>query len=151
MSKEYSSERQADDFNLVHFIEAQELVYPRVTNELKNGKKQSHWMWFIFPQVIGLGISSISNLYSIKSIEEAKAYLNHPVLGKRLIECSAILLDIKDKSANEIFGFPDNVKLQSCMTLFSTVSSKEPVFDKILAKYFKNVKDQRTIEILNTL
>lgn len=151
MSKQYSSERQAHDFDLVRFIEAQEFVYPRVTNELQNGKKQSHWMWFIFPQVIGLGISSISKLYSIKSIEEAKAYLNHPVLGKRLIECSAILLDIKDKSANEIFGFPDNVKLQSCMTLFSTVSPEEPVFDKVLTKYFKNAKDQRTIEILNTL
>ena len=151
MSNEYGSDKKVHDFNLNRFKEAQEFIYPKVISELREGNKQSHWMWFIFPQIEGLGKSMTSIRYSIKSSEEARAYLNHPVLGPRLLECSAILLDVPGKSANEIFGFPDNVKLQSCMTLFSIVFPEEQVFAKVLAKYFKNIKDQHTIEILKTL
>lgn len=149
MSKKYDSEKREHDFELIRFIEAQEIIYNKVIIELRNGHKESHWMWFIFPQIEGLGTSLTAIRYSIKNIEEAKAYLNHPVLGPRLLECTAILLDIQGKSADEIFGFPDYLKLQSCMTLFSIVSPPESVFAQVLEKYFKNKKDDRTIDILN--
>ena len=151
MSDKYSSGIKAHDFDLNRFTQAQEHVYLTVIRELKNGNKQSHWMWFIFPQINGLGKRSTSRLYSIKSVEEVHAYLNHPVLGARLLECSSILLSITGKSANQIFGFPDNIKLQSCMTLFSIIATGQVVFGEVLSKYFNNNKDQHTIDILHTL
>ena len=138
----------SSDLNLNRFVAAQEKLYETVIAELKNGNKQTHWMWFIFPQIDGLGNSTYAKLYAIKSIEEAKAYLNHPLLGARLLECSQILLTIKNKSANDILGFPDYVKLQSCMTLFSLIFPLEKIFTEVLAKYYDSKKDNKTIEIL---
>ncbi len=139
------------EHHLNRFVEAQEHIYSRVVSELKNGYKQSHWMWFIFPQIEGLGKSQTSRRYSIKSMEEAKAYFHHPILGTRLVECSTILLGIAKNSATEIFGYPDDVKLQSCMTLFAVAAPEEPVFGKVLLKYFKNTKDQHTLDIIRKL
>lgn len=139
------------DTGINRFIRAQENIYPQVVNELQNGKKTSHWMWFIFPQIEGLGFSSTSKYYSIKTIAEAKEYVMHPVLGKRLLECSTILLNIEGKSAESIFGYPDNLKLQSSMTLFSFTSPESTVFLNVLNKYFNNKKDQKTLDILKTM
>src|SRR5690348_3268527 len=112
----------ADDrFDLDRFVRAQEEVYCRALSEITLGRKRSHWMWFIFPQIDGLGCSSTAKFYAIKSKDEAKAYLNHPRLGKRLNECAEALLKIKGKSATEIFGYPDDLKLRSSMTLFASV------------------------------
>jgi uncharacterized protein (DUF1810 family) len=139
------------DTGINRFIRAQENIYPQIVNELQNGKKTSHWMWFIFPQIEGLGFSSTSKYYSIKTIAEAKEYVMHPVLGKRLLECSTILLNIEGKSAESIFGYPDNLKLQSSMTLFSFTSPESTVFLNVLNKYFNNKKDQKTLDILKSM
>lgn len=133
------------------FLSAQQNIYSQVLKELQNGKKTSHWMWFIFPQIDGLGHSSTAKYYAIKNITEAKEYLAHPVLGKRLLECSEIILSIKNKSAEEIFGYPDYLKLRSCMTLFNFISPQENVFENLLNKYFANEKDEKTISILKQL
>jgi uncharacterized protein (DUF1810 family) len=106
-------------------------------------------MWFIFPQIEGLGRSSTAKRYAIKSLEEAAAYLNHPVLGQRLLQCSKSLLNIHGKSASAIFGFPDTWKLRSCMTLFATIANVDSVFARVLASYFNGQPDQQTLEILN--
>jgi len=127
-----------DIYNLDRFIKAQQDCYQIALKEIKNGKKSGHWMWFIFPQLDGLGSSPISKKYSIKNYQEAKEYLNHKILGKRLIEITNVLMKLKDKSARRIFGFPDDVKLKSSMTLFKIVSSNNEVFSKVLAKYFNN-------------
>lgn len=137
--------------DLNRFIKAQENIYPQVIRELQNGKKTSHWMWFIFPQIKGLGFSSTSKYYSIKTTEEAKQYVMHPVLGKRLLECLNIILKIEGKSVTEIFGSPDNVKLRSCMTLFSFIAPENPSFFDVLRKYFAGVKDQNTLTILKSM
>ncbi len=133
------------------FLEAQQNVYPRVLKELRNGKKTTHWMWFIFPQIEGLGHSSTAKYYSIKTIDEAKEYLAHPVLGKRLLECSNTILHINGRSANEIFGYPDDMKLRSCMTLFNSISPENKVFVDVLKKYFNSEKDQATLSILQKM
>lgn len=135
-------------YHLNRFIEAQEKIYPQVLKELRNGKKTSHWMWFIFPQIEGLGHSSTAKYYSIKSIEAAKEYLEHPILGKRLLECSNILLHIDGKTANEIFGYPDDLKLRSCMTLFKYIAPDEKVFTTLIEKYFTGKEDEKTASIL---
>lgn len=135
-------------YHLNRFIEAQEKIYPQVLKELRNGKKTSHWMWFIFPQIEGLGHSSTAKYYSIKSIEAAKEYLEHPILGKRLLECSNILLHIDGKTANEIFGYPDDLKLRSCMTLFNYIAPGEKVFTTVIEKYFTGKEDEKTASIL---
>ncbi|MEO8795136.1 MAG: DUF1810 domain-containing protein [Daejeonella sp.] len=137
--------------NLSRFLEAQENTYSSALREIKAGKKTSHWMWFIFPQIIGLGSTDYSIKYSIQSKREANAYLKHPVLGTRLIEISSALLSLNDVSAFEIFGKPDDRKLKSCMTLFSQVSGDEEVFNNVLAKYYNGELDQRTIQILSEL
>jgi len=135
------------DNNLNRFIEAQENVYYQVLSELQKGKKTSHWMWFIFPQIEGLGHSATAKYYSIKNSNEASQYIVHPVLGARLLECANILLEIKNKSAGEIFGYPDNLKLKSCLTLFSFVAPEHKVFEEVLQKYFKE-EDKKTLELL---
>lgn len=140
-----------DDTTINRFVQAQENIYAQVVKELKQGKKTSHWMWFIFPQIDGLGFSSTSKYYSIKTVAEAKEYLKHPVLGTRLLECSTILLKIEGKSAESIFGYPDYMKLQSSMTLFSFISPESTVFFNVLSKYFNNEKDQKTIKILKSM
>jgi uncharacterized protein (DUF1810 family) len=139
------------DKSINRFIREQENIYPQVIKELKNGKKVSHWMWFIFPQIEGLGSSSTSKYYSIKTIAEAKKYLAHPLLGKRLLECSKVLLKIEGKSAEDIFGYPDHLKLQSSMTLFSFISPASTVFLEVLNEYFNNQKDQKTLNILKLM
>jgi uncharacterized protein (DUF1810 family) len=137
-----------DRFDLNRFVQAQEEVYPRALAELKLGRKRSHWMWFIFPQIDGLGYSSTARFYAIKSKDEAKAYLDHPLLGKRLMECAEALLKSEGKSAAEIFGHPDDLKLRSSVTLFASASAADSVFSRVLDHYFGGEPDRRTLELL---
>ena len=131
------------------FIEAQDAVYQQVLSELEAGRKLSHWMWFIFPQIQGLGRSSTAQYYAIKDAEQAQAYLKHPLLGARLRECAEILLRLKGKTAIDIFGDIDAVKLRSSMTLFSVVAGQDCVFARVLKKYFNAEPDALTLQILN--
>lgn len=137
-----------DPFNLQRFITAQEEVYDQALEELKRGRKETHWIWFIFPQIEGLGRSEMAQRYSIKSRQEAEEYLKHPVLGPRLVECCNALLYIHGKSICDIMGFPDDLKLASSMTLFAGVSKDDSVFREVIDKYFQRQTDPRTIEIL---
>ncbi len=141
---------QNDPFDLNRFISAQDKVYDRVLAELKNGRKRSHWMWYIFPQLDGLARSTTSKYYAIKSLSEAIAYLNHPVLEARLLECANTVLAIEGKTASEIFGYPDDRKLKSSMTLFSDVAT-DSVFVRVLDKYFQGEQDDRTLQLLEKL
>lgn len=136
--------------SLERFVKAQEESYKIALNEVKNGRKKSHWMWYIFPQIIGLGRSSTAQYYAIKSREEAENYLNHPILSKRLIEISEELLKLDSNNARKIFGSPDNMKLKSSMTLFLKISGNE-VFKKVLDKFFNGDLDENTIEILKKM
>jgi uncharacterized protein (DUF1810 family) len=138
-----------DVYDLDRFISAQEGIYESVLAELQNGEKRSHWMWFIFPQIDGLGFSATTKYYSIKNKEEARHYLNHPVLGPRLLQCTELLLAIEGKSVREIFDFPDDKKLNSSMTLFATVSDPDSVFAHVLEKYFDGKRDERTTSLLD--
>ncbi len=138
-----------NNYNLNRFLEAQESTYKTALSEIRNGRKLSHWMWFIFPQVSGLGLSETSKFYAIKNIDEAIAYLNHPVLGKRLLEVSEALLSIEGRTANQIFGSPDDMKLKSSMTLFAVASGEASVFQQVLDKYFNGAKDTKTLLLLN--
>jgi uncharacterized protein (DUF1810 family) len=137
-----------DPFNLSRFIQAQAGLYPEVLAELRRGKKRTHWMWFIFPQIEGLGYSATSRRYAIKSLEEARRYLAHSVLGPRLRECAATVLALEGRSAAEIFGFPDDLKLKSSMTLFASVAGPGSVFGRVLDKYFQGEQDSRTLQLL---
>ena len=134
--------------DLKRFLEAQETDYAIALAEIKRGRKQSHWMWYIFPQIAGLGFSSTSKFYAIKDRAEAESYLAHPVLGMRLIEISNAALEVEGKTANQIFGSPDDVKLKSSMTLFGALEQTNPVFERVLDKYFNGAKDNRTLELL---
>jgi uncharacterized protein (DUF1810 family) len=136
-----------DPYDLQRFVDAQRTVYANVVTELKQGEKQSHWMWFIFPQVVGLGFSSMAERFAIASPEEAVAYLGHEVLGPRLRECTRLVLDVKNKTAHEIFGSPDDLKFRSSMTLFGAVSD-DPIFGETIARYYAGDKDQATLGIL---
>ena len=137
-----------DPHTLSRFVEAQEEDYDQALAEIRSGRKQSHWMWYIFPQFDGLGFSSTSKRYSIKSIAEAKAYLRHPVLGPRLMECAEAVVRIEGRSALEIFGSPDDAKLRSCATLFAWVSPVGSVFDRLLGKYFHGERDGKTLRLV---
>jgi uncharacterized protein (DUF1810 family) len=139
---------QNDPYNLQRFVEAQRRCYGQVRSELKAGCKTSHWMWFIFPQWKGLGQSLTANLYAIASRREAEAYLAHPVLGPRLIECTQLVNGVAGRTVDQIFGDPDNLKFRSSMTLFANVAAENAVFLKALAKYFDGKPDQRTIDLL---
>ena len=136
--------------DLERFILAQERVYSTVVSELRNGMKASHWMWFIFPQIDGLGSSQTARHFAIRSLEEAKAYLAHPILGSRLVECTGLVNDVDGKSLREIFGSPDDMKFHSSVTLFSLAEPRESVFGQALSKYFDGALDERTIAILGT-
>src|SRR5262249_35732941 len=128
-----SEANDADDpFCLARFLQAQEGVYETALSEIRRGDKRTHWMWYIFPQFAGLGFSSTSRRYAITSLEEAEAYLTHPVLGRRLVECAEAALDVQGNSAEEIFGSPDDLKLRSCATLFASVSEPGSVFERLL-------------------
>jgi uncharacterized protein (DUF1810 family) len=151
MIKESDTIGRDDAFGLSRFISAQDSVYDRVLEELKSGWKRSHWMWYIFPQVDGLGYSATTKHYAIKSMEEARAYLNHPVLGSRLLECADAVLAIEGRSASGILGYPDDLKLQSSMTLFASVAGPDSVFVRVLDKYFQGEKDVKTLQLLEPL
>ena len=135
--------------NLQRFTDAQLKTYTRALTEISQGRKQSHWMWYIFPQVQGLGFSEMSRLYAIKDLNEAQAFLQHPILGKRLIGICEELLQLKENNPTKIFGSPDDMKLQSCMTLFSVVPGAHMVFQLVLDKFFGGQKDEKTLRILN--
>jgi uncharacterized protein (DUF1810 family) len=133
---------------LDRFIEAQAPVYAQALGELRAGEKQSHWMWFVFPQIAGLGESATSRAYAIQSLAEARAYLAHPVLGARLRECCQTLMNLRAKSAHAIFGSIDAMKLHSCLTLFAEADHNEVLFFNLLEKYFDGEADEATLEIL---
>ena len=137
-----------DRHDLNRFVQAQEHDYERALSEVKNGRKRSHWMWYIFPQFDGLGFSAMSKRYAIKSIAEAKAYLSHPILGPRLIECAEAALRVEGRTAHEIFGSPDDMKLKSCATLFAYVSPEGSVFEQLIDKFFNSDRDQKTLDLL---
>ncbi|MBF0693773.1 MAG: DUF1810 domain-containing protein [Flavobacterium sp.] len=134
--------------NLKRFLDAQNQTYLKALDEIRNGRKTTHWMWFVFPQITGLGQSDIAKFYSIKDIDEASAYVDHPVLGKHLIEISTELLHHANLSAHEIFGSPDDVKLRSSMTLFANVPNVDPIFANVLDAFFEGKQDEKTIQIL---
>ena len=138
----------ADPFNLERFVEAQAPVYDRARRELQGGRKESHWMWFIFPQIVGLGLSPTSVRFAISSLDEASAYLAHPVLGPRLRQCARLALDVEGRTAREVFGPIDAMKFRSSMTLFANVGPEEEVFEKCLGKYFGGTPDPATLERL---
>lgn len=137
-----------DEYHLKRFVTVQKSFYETALQEVKNGNKTSHWMWFIFPQFDGLGGSVMANKYAIKSEDEAKAYLKHEVLGPRLLEITKVLLELNNLSAQTIFGSPDDLKLKSSMTLFNLYSEENNVFTEILVKYFKNERCAKTIGLL---
>ncbi len=134
--------------NLQRFLDAQQHTYLQALTEIRDGKKRSHWMWFIFPQIAGLGFSETSKLYAIKDLKEARLYMDHDVLGSRLIEISSALSGIKGKTVNQIFGSPDDLKLKSCMTLFCSLGNANPVFKTVLTKYFNGAKDNKTLRMI---
>lgn len=133
---------------LDRFLEAQEQHYERAIDELNRGKKESHWMWFIFPQLQGIGYSPVTRHYAISGIHEAATYLNHPVLGQRLLEIFKTVLAIEGKAANDIFGSPDDKKLHACSTLFAHISHADSIFEKTIDKYFNGEKHAITMRIL---
>ena len=135
--------------DLDRFTEVQEGVYARALAEIRGGRKRSHWMWFVFPQVAGLGMSATSRRYAIRDLAEAKAYLEHPVLGPRLAECAEAALGVAGRSALEVFGSPDDMKLRSCATLFAQVSPPGSVFHRLLDKYFAGDPDEKTLRLLD--
>jgi len=138
-----------DEKKLNRFIVQQEGLYCGIVEELRKGEKRTHWIWFIFPQIKGLGFSKTSLFFNIESIDEAKSYVCHPVLGKRLIECCEILMKIEGKKINQILPSPDDVKLRSSMTLFAVVSPDNKLFTDVLRKYFNGAQDQKTLQILH--
>jgi uncharacterized protein (DUF1810 family) len=137
-----------DSFNLQRFVNAQTPVYSQAIAELREGRKRSHWMWFVFPQIAGLGRSETARFFAISRAEEARAYLAHPVLGPRLRECCRLVNAITGRSAHEIFGDPDDLKFHSCLTLFAEVSAEEGEFRAGLQKYFAGRPDRPTLERL---
>jgi uncharacterized protein (DUF1810 family) len=140
----------SDPYDLARFLDAQARDYERALADIRGGRKRSHWMWFVFPQIAGLGSSPTAAHYAIRSAAEARAFLAHPVLGARLREISGALLDLDGPTAHEIFGSPDDLKLRSCATLFAYVSDKGSVFHRILDRYFGGEPDPRTLGILNS-
>jgi uncharacterized protein (DUF1810 family) len=137
-----------EPFNLQRFVDAQAPVYPEVVRELAAGRKETHWMWFIFPQIAGLGFSRTSIFFAISSLDEAKAYAAHPILGRRLAECSGLILEAEGRTARQIFGGIDETKFRSSMTLFRLAAPDVAVFDQCLRKYFAGEPDPATLEIL---
>jgi uncharacterized protein (DUF1810 family) len=137
-----------DPHDLQRFVEAQNPVFDKVCAELRQGRKQTHWMWFIFPQIKGLGNSPMAIEFAISSREEAEAYLKHPVLGPRLRECSTLVNLVESRSINQIFGYPDDLKFRSSMTLFANTTCENQIFKDALTKYFAGEPDRSTVERL---
>lgn len=140
-----------DPHDLGRFLAAQKPTYDDALAEIRDGRKRSHWMWFVFPQLDGLGSSPIARRYAIESLAEARAYFDHPVLGPRLCECAGAALGVGGRSALEIFGTPDDLKLRSCATLFAQVAPAGSVFHRLLDRYFTGAPDPRTLELLSRL
>lgn len=138
-----------DHYDLQRFIDAQAAVMPQVEAELRAGRKSSHWMWFVFPQMRGLGHSAMAQRYGIASLDEAQAYLAHPVLAKRLRDCCSLVLAVQGASAHDIFGSPDDSKFRSSLTLFSRAAPQEPVFGDCLRKYYNGIEDPATLKLLS--
>ncbi|MGO8246378.1 DUF1810 domain-containing protein [Rhizobium johnstonii] len=137
------------DYKLHRFIDAQNGIYERALSELKAGRKTSHWMWFVFPQIAGLGTSAMAEKYAIRSAEEAAAYLADPILSSRLLRCVEAILSVDGRSANEILGSPDDLKLRSSMTLFAAISDHGSPFHQVIDHFYHGKFDERTIEILS--
>ncbi len=137
-----------DPYDLNRFLSAQKDLYERALAELKGGQKRTHWMWFIFPQIDGLGYSPTAKRYSIKSIEEARQYLDHPLLGKRLLECTEAVVALRGGSVSEIFGYPDDLKFKSSMTLFEKIAGQGSVFSIALDRYCHGERDAATLRLL---
>jgi uncharacterized protein (DUF1810 family) len=140
--------RSDDPYNLNRFVQAQQEDYAQALAEIRSGQKRTHWMWYIFPQINGLAFSATAKRYAIKSLEEAKAYLDHPILGPRLLECAEAVVQIEGRSATEVFGSPDDLKLRSCATLFACVLPPGSVFERLLTKYYPGGRDERTRQLL---
>jgi uncharacterized protein (DUF1810 family) len=140
----------SDPFDLQRFVAAQDAVYSQVVRELAAGEKQSHWMWFIFPQIVGLAQSAMAQRYAIGSRAEAVAYLAHEILGPRLVECTRLVLAVKSRTITQILGSPDDMKFRSSMTLFGA-TSEHPIFDQALRVYCDGGRDQATVDILQTM
>lgn len=140
-----------DPFGLDRFVKAQQDIYPNALAELKAGRKRTHWMWFVFPQIDGLGHSQTTIFYSIKSLDEAKAYLEHPTLGTRLIECTQAVMANEGTSLLEIFGKPDNKKFCACMTLFAEAAENKRLFEKAIDQFCDSQLSEKTLAILNHL
>ena len=138
----------ADPFDLERFVSAQSGSYARALDEIRAGRKRSHWIWFVFPQIRGLGLSPTSQHYGISGIDEARAYLSHPVLGPRLVECAEALLALKGRTASAIMPYPDDLKLRSSMTLFERVAGPGSVFSRVIEEYYQGHRDERTLELL---
>lgn len=138
-----------DPYDLDRFVQVQAHDFDIALVEIASGRKRSHWMWYIFPQFAGLGFSAMSQRYAIRSAAEAQAYLNHPILGPRLMQCCKALLAINGRSAHEIFGSPDDMKLQSCATLYASITPMDSVFARVLKQYFSGQRDQKTLNMLN--
>ena len=147
---EVESGSEDDPHDLSRFVVAQAEDYEQALAEIKGGRKRSHWIWYIFPQIEGLGFSSMSRRYAIKSLDEARAYLDHPVLGPRLVECAEAALGIEGRSAHNIFGSPDDLKLRSCATLFASVTPADSVFARLLDRFFEGNPDGKTLRQLET-
>jgi uncharacterized protein (DUF1810 family) len=148
MTSKQESDQPADPHDLIRFVRAQEGSYVRALAEIKRGRKESHWMWYVFPQFRGLGQSDTSRRYAIRSTAEARAYLEHPVLGPRLKVCCEAALAVKGPSAHQIFGSPDDLKLNSCATLFTRVSAAGSVFHRLLDKYYDGKADDKTLRLM---
>jgi len=140
---------EKDPYNLKRFVDAQAGIFDSALAEIAGGKKRSHWMWFIFPQIHGLGTSDISRFYAIRNVDEARSYLSHPLLGKRLVECATALLAVNGGTAYDVFGHPDDLKLKSSMTLFEKVAGSDSVFARVLVKYFAGERDNRTLQLIS--
>jgi uncharacterized protein (DUF1810 family) len=148
MSTHRPTHSSSDPYNLQRFVQAQNPVFDQVLRELRSGVKTGHWMWFIFPQIKGLGHSPVSMEFAISSRDEARAYLQHPVLGPRLKECTRLVLQLESRSVEEIFGSPDDMKFRSSMTLFAQVSPEDDIFLRALDKYFGGAPDRLTLDRL---
>lgn len=144
-----TEDKAEDSRGLAHFVHAQQPVWEQVIDELRAGRKRSHWMWFVFPQLVGLGHSPMAQRYGIASLAQARAYLAHPLLGPRLTQCTELLLAHRGLSAQQIFGTPDDLKLRSCMTLFSLTDPGEPSgFQTVLERYFDGEPDAMSLRLL---
>lgn len=144
-----AADSSRDPFDLDRFVSAQAHVYADAIGELRAKQKRSHWMWFIFPQIEGLGTSTMAVRYAITNLDEARAYLKHPILGSRLTECSETLLAIEDRTIDELLGYPDNLKLKSSMTLFAAVCEAGSTFSRVLDRYYDGERDQATLARLS--